>query len=60
MKPKIACLKNACLENKFKTGEKILSERGGFLSERGEDFIVAEDLPRKAKKRKIQICEKGG
>ena len=34
--------------------------RGRFLSGRGEDFIVAEDLPRKAKKRKIQICKKGG
>ena len=56
----IACLKNVCLENKFKTGEKILSERGRFLSGRGEDFIVSEDLPRRAKKRKIQICKKGG
>jgi hypothetical protein len=28
MKIKIACFKNACLERKFKTGDKILPRRG--------------------------------
>ena len=30
MKIKIACFKNACLERKFKTGDKFCKGRGGF------------------------------
>ena len=49
MKIKIACLKNACLERKFKTGDKFLPRRGAAdLGQWGENFfVVVGDLTRR-------------